>query len=206
MGNLKHAAALAAGFAAVFAAAPVLAADGLPSFQSFGASRAIAAYELSAPGLSGGAVQPEIEAVLSGSTFRPSASGLPATASSILLAPNLALDSGRGVDIASCFTARSGAASPFLSAVTAPYLALANGGRYAGVTFMPTDTLRVRFGAAVNDERLDRFRFDAGAPVGPLALTYDASQSKSLLGGLSFGISSWLGLDVTAIALQRTGL
>ena len=206
MGNSRHAAVLAAGFAAVFAAAPVLAADPSPSLQSFGASRAISAYELSAPGVSGGAVQPEIDALLSGSTRRLTAPGLPAMASSVLLAPNLSLDAGRGVDIASRFTSRNDNASPFLSAVTAPYLALANGGRYAGVTYVPADNLRVRLGAAVDDERLDRFRFDAGAPVGPLALTYDASQSKSLLGGLSFDLSSALGLDVTAIATQHTGL
>lgn len=206
MGYFKHAAVLAAGFAAMFMAAPVLAADSMPSLQSFGASRAISAYELSAPGLSGGAVQPAIEALLSGSTLRPSVPGLPAMASSVLLAPNLALDGGRGLDIASRFTSRNDSASPFLSAVTAPYLALANGGRYAGVTYVPADNLRVRLGAAMNDERLDRFRFDAGAPVGPLALTYDASQSRSLLGGLSFDVSSALGLDVTAIASQRTGL
>ena len=206
MGYFKHAAVLAAGFAAVFAAAPVLAAEQLPSLQSFGASRAISAYELSAPGLSGGAVQPEIDALLSGSTRRLTAPGLPAMASSVLLAPNLALDGARGADIASRFTSRNDNASPFLSAVTAPYLALANGGRYAGVTYVPADNLTVRLGTAVNDERLDRFRFDAGAPTGPLALTYDASQSKSLLGGLSFDVSSALGLDVTAIASQRSGL
>jgi len=204
MGKLKHTAVLAAGFAAVIAAAPVLAAP--PSLQSFGASRAISAYELSAPGLSGGAVQQEIEALLSGGTFRPSAPGLPPVASSALLAPNLALDTARGLDIATRFTSRGDIASPFLSAVTAPYLALANGGRYAGVTYVPADNLRVRLGAAFGDERLDRFRFDAGAPVGPLALTYDASQSKSLLGGLSFDLSDALGLDVTAIAAQRSGL
>jgi hypothetical protein len=206
MGNFKHAAVLAAGFAAAFAAAPVLAADPLPSLQSFGASRAISAYELSAPGVSGGAVQPAIEALLSGSTRRLTAPGLPAMASSVLLAPNLSLDGGRGIDIASRFTSRNDSASPFLSAVTAPYLALANGGRYAGVTYVAADNLTVRLGAAMNDERLDRFRFDAGAPEGPLALTYDASQSKSLLGGLSFDVSSALGLDVTAIASQRSGL
>ena len=206
MGNFKHTAVLAAGVAAVFAAAPVLAADRTPSLQSFGASRAISAYELSAPGLSGGAVEPAIEALLSGSTIRPSAPGLPAVAASVLLAPNLALDAGRGVDIASRFTAHNDTSSPFLSAVTAPYLALANGGRYAGITYVPADNLRVRLGASFGDERLDRFRFDPSAPVGPLALTYDASQSKSLLGGLSFDLSSALGLDVTAIASERTGL
>jgi hypothetical protein len=170
MGHFKHAAVLAAGLAAMFMAAPVLAADSMTSLQSFGASRAISTYELSASGVSGGAVQPAIEALLSGSTLR------------------------------------NDTVSPFLSAVTAPYLALANGGRYAGVTYVPADNLRVRLGAAVNDERLDRFRFDAGAPVGPLALTYDASQSRSLLGGLSFDLSNALGVDLTAIASQHSGL
>jgi hypothetical protein len=206
MGNFKHAAVLAAGFAAVFAAAPVLAADRAPSLQSFGASRAVSAYELSAPGLSGGAVQPTVEALLSGSTLTIAATGAPSLASSSMLAPNLALDSARGVDIASRFTNYGSAASPFLSAVTAPYLTLANGGRYTGVTFAPADNLRVRLGTAISDERLDRFRFDASAPTGPLALTYDASQSKSLLGGLSFDVSSALGLDVTGIASERSGL
>ena len=206
MGKVRHTAVLAAGFAAVFAAAPVLAADRSPSLQSFGASRAISAYELSAPGVSGGAVQSEIEALLSGSTIRPAAPGLPMVASSTLLAPDLALDTARGLDIATRFTSRNEAVSPFLSAVTAPYLALANGGRYAGVTYVPADNLRVRLGAAFGDERLDRFRFDAGAPTGALALTYDASQSKSLLGGLSFDVTNALGLDVTAIASERSGL
>jgi len=206
MGKFRHTAVLAAGFAAICMAAPVLAADLSPSLQSFGASRAISAYELSAPGVSGGAVQPEISALLSGSTFRPSAPGLPPVASSTLLANNLALDAARGVDIASRLTLRGDNVSPFLSAVTAPYLALANGGRYAGLTYVPADNLRVRLGAAFGDERLDRFRFDASAPTGPLALTYDASQSKSLLGGLSFDVTSALGLDVSAIASQHTGL
>ena len=206
MGKFKHTAVLAAGVAAAFAAVPVLAADLSPSLQSFGASRAISAYELSAPGLSGGAVQPEIDALLSGSTFRPTAPGLPAIASSTLISPRLALDAGRGIDIATRFTGGSDSVSPFLSAVTAPYLALANGGRYAGVTYVPADNLRVRLGASFGDERLDRFQFDPAAPKGPLALTYDASQSKSLLGGLSFDISGALGLDVTAIASERSGL
>jgi len=207
MGNSRHTAVVAAAFAAVFTAEPVLAADLTPSLQSFGASRAISAYELSAPGLSGGAVQPEIDALLSGSTaMKPSAPGLPPVAASTLLAPNLALDAGGGIDIASRFISRGDSVSPFLSAVTAPYLALANGGRYAGITYVPADNLRVRLGASFGDERMDRFRFDAGAPVGPLALTYDASQNKSLLGGLSFDVSNALGLDVTAIASQRSGL
>jgi hypothetical protein len=205
MGNFKHAAVLAAGFAAAFAAAtPVLADDRAPSLQSFGASRAISAYELSAPGMSGGAVQPTIAASLSGNSLTLAAA--PSLVSSTLLSSNLALDSGRGLDIASRFTSYGDAASPFLSAVTAPYLALANGGRYTGVTFAPADNLHMRFGVASSNERLDRFQFDAAAPTGPLALTYDASQSKSLLGGLSFDLSRALGLDVTGIVSERSGV
>jgi hypothetical protein len=207
MGNFRHTAVLAAGFAALFgAAAPLLAADRTPSLQSFGASRAISAYELSAPALSGGAVQTTVAASLSGSTLSITALPGSSLASSALLTSDLALDFGNGLDIASRFTNYGSAASPFLSAVTAPYLSLANGGRYTGVTFVPADNLRLRLGAVINSERLDRFQFDASAPTGPLALTYDASQSKSLLGGLSFDVSSALGLDVTAIASERSGI
>ena len=205
MGYFRHAAVLAAGLAALFvAAAPVRAADRSPSLQSFGASRAISAYELSAPALSGGDVQTTVAASLLGSNLVIAAPS--PLASSAMLAPNLALDFGNGLDIASRFTNYGSAVSPFMSAVTAPYLSLANGGRYTGVTFAPADNLRMRFGAAIDSDRLDRFHFGPGAPAGPLALTYDASQSRSLLGGLSFDITSALGLDVTAIASDRSGI
>jgi hypothetical protein len=210
MGNFKHAAVLTAGLAAIcMAAAPVLADDHTLSLQSFGASRTISAYELSAAGLSGGAVQPSVTASLSGTNPALADLTLAGTstsplASSVLLSPSLALDFGKGLDVANRFSGNS--ASPFLSAVTAPYTALANGGRYTGITLVPADNLRIRLGAAFNDERLDRFNFDASAPTGPLALTYDASQSKTLLGGLSFDLSSAFGVDVTGVASQRSGI
>jgi len=210
MGSFKHTAVFAAGLAVLcVAAAPVLAADRTLTLQSFGASRTISAYELSAAGLSGGAVQTTVIASLSGTN--PALAGLAdasSLSSNILLSPSLALDFGKGLDIAARFSSYDGggAASPFLSAVTAPYTALADGGRYTGVTFVPADNLRIRLGAAFSDERLDRFQFDSGAPSGPLALTYDASQSRSLLGGLSFDLSSAFGVDVTGIASQRSGI
>jgi hypothetical protein len=205
MALLKRTAVFAAGVAAVFAAAPLYAADHTPSLQSFGASHAISAYELSAPGVSGGAVEPAVTAALGGNLMI-AGPNMSSFASSAVLAPNLSLDLGKNIDLASRLTNYNGAASPFLSSLTTPYLALANGGRYAGLTFVPSDHLRIRLGASVNDERMDRFRFDASAPTGPLALTYDASQSRSLLGGLSFDVSSALGLDVTAIASEHSGL
>jgi hypothetical protein len=210
MGSFKHTAVLAAGLAVFcMAAAPVFAADRTLTLQSFSDSRTISAYELSAAGLSGGAVQPSVTASLSGTN--PALANIAATnaaplSSSLLLSPSLALDFGKGLDIAARFSSYDSAASPFLSAVTAPYTALADGGRYTGITFVPADNLRIRLGAAFNDERLDRFHFDSGAPTGPLALTYDASQSRSLLGGLSFDLSNAFGVDVTGIASQRSGI
>jgi hypothetical protein len=207
MGYLRHTAVWAAGVAvALVAAVPVLAADHNPSLRSFGAARAVSAYELSAPGVSGGAVESTVVASLSGSSLSLDAPAPSPFASSALLQSNLAVDLGKGLDIATRFTTYDNSTSPFLSAVTAPYLALANGSRYAGITFTPTDNMRVRLGAAFSDERLDRFRFDPGAPTGPLALTYDASQSKSLLGGLSLDLSNTLGVDLTAIASEHSGL
>jgi hypothetical protein len=201
MGKVAYAAVIAAGFAAVSAAAagPVRAAHLSPSLQSFSTAKAISAYELSASGVAGGDVQTSVATVLTGSPLGLTA---PSFASSMLLGPNLALDSGRGLDLANRFTGRN---EP-LSAVTAPYLALANGARYSGLTFASSDKLRVRAGVAVASDRLDRFRFDAGAPTGPLALTYDASQSQSLLGGIAFDPSRSLGFDLSAIANQRSGV
>jgi hypothetical protein len=200
MKKIAHTAVLAAGFAAVSVALPAHAADLSPSLQSFATARAISAYELSAPGVAGGDVQTGVATTLTGSPF-----GLtpPSFASSALLGPNLALDSGRGLDLAGRFT---GAAQPFLSAVNAPYLAMANGGRYSGVTFVPSENLRMRAGVSISSERLDRFTFDSSAPKGPLALTYDASQSKSLLGGISLDVSRTLGLDLEGIVNERSGV
>src|SRR3954467_8347420 len=176
MKKIAHAAVLAAGFAAVSVAMPAHAADLSPSLQSFGTAKAISAYELSATGMAGGDVQAGVATTLTGSPLGLTA---PSFASSALLGPHLALDGGQGLDLAARFTGHD---QPFLSAVTAPYLSLANGGRYTGVTFMPDADLRLRAGVAISSDRLDRFKFDAGAPTGPLALTYDASESKSLLG------------------------
>lgn len=200
MGKVARAAVIAVGFAAVSVAAlGARAADLSPSLQSFSTAKVISAYELSASGIAGGDVQTSVATMLTGS---PTGLSAPSFASSMLLGPNLALDSGRGLDLANRFTGRE---QP-LSAVTAPYLALANGARYSGLTFAPSEKLRVRAGVAVSSDRLDRFRFDAGAPTGPLALTYDASQSQSLLGGISFDPSRGLGFDLSAITNQRSGV
>lgn len=210
MTKFTRAAVIAAGLVAVSAAGTLARADVSPSLTSFGASKAMSSYELSASGVTGYALQPVVAASLDGSGARLEniAYGvtLSSFAASTVLTPNLALDTGYGLDIAARFSDYSGAQSPFLTPVNAPYLGLANGGRYAGVTFAPASNLRVRLGSSIASERLDSFHFDAGAPTGNLALTYDASQTRSLLGGVSWDITGALGLDVTGISANRSGI
>jgi hypothetical protein len=214
MTKFARAAVIAAGFAAVSAVSTLARAqdtsNASPSLTSFGASKAISSYALSAGGVTGYELQPVVAASLdrSGARLENIAYGvtLSSFAASTALAPNLALDTGYGLDIASRFSDYSGTSSPFLTPVNAPYLGLANGGRYAGVTFVPASNLRVRLGSSINSERLDSFHFDPAAPRGNLALTYDASQTRSLLGGVSWDITGALGLDVTGISASRSGV
>jgi hypothetical protein len=207
MKKLARTAVWAVGVAVVSAMAmPVLArADDLPpSLRSFAEAQAASAYELS-PG-AGFSLRANSAASLTSVSSLPLAVRNDAFVISTPLSPNLSLDSGRRLDVATRFTNYDGAAQPFLSPVNAPYLALANGGRYTGVTFVPASNLKMRLGASINSERLDRFNFDPIAPSGPLALSYDASQSRSILGGVSWDITSAIGFDVTAISSERSGV
>jgi hypothetical protein len=199
MTRLSRAAVFAVGLAVAFATAlPVStrarAADLPPSLRSFGAAKAISAYELSADGVAGVSLQPHLA---DSSSF----------AASTVLSPNLALDAGRGLDIAARFGNYDDAASPFLSSVDAPFLGLANGGRYSGATFVPAANLRMRVGAALNSERLDHFAFDPITAVsGNMPLTYEPSQTRSLLAGLSYDISTSAGIDISGISSSRSGV
>jgi hypothetical protein len=216
-----RAAMIAAGLFAVCAAGAGARADSpSPTLRSFGEAKAISAYELSAAGVAGFSLEPEVAASFGNSAARlataaygvPLGLGHPYYASSTVLNGDLgigklALDIGRGVDVANRFTGFDGSASPFLSPVTSPFLGLANGGRYAGLTLLPTSGLRVRLGASLNSERLDRFTFDPiSASTPALGLLYDPSQTQSLLAGLSWDISGATGIDVNAIAADRSGV
>lgn len=211
MKRSKRTAVTAAGLVVACAAAlpaftlGAFAADNSPSLQSFSAAKAASAYELSAPGMTDGGLEIGLSPSLSAGELLPGA-GATSFVTSTILSPQLALDSGAGIDVASRFTASNDGLQPFLSAVSAPFLSLANGSRYSGFTFVPAPNLRLRAGVAINSERLDEFRFDPGAPPGPLTLTYDASQSNSLLAGLSWDVSSALGLNMSAISAQRSGI
>ena len=204
MRKLGHSAVLAVGFAAAFAAAvPARAAEPPLSLRSFGAGQARSSHELSADGL---LLQPQIAAPFANRSGLFASEPMPAFAASTMLSPNMALDVAKGMDIGTRFSSYDRALSPFLSAVTAPYLDLANGGRYTGVTLLPSDSVKLRLGASVNSERLDRFHFDPLMTSGNLALSYDPSQTRSLLGGLSWDISRAIGLDVSGISAERSGV
>ena len=212
-----RAAIFAAGLAAMFAGgarADSLSPSLSPSLRSFGESKAISAYELSATGVAGFALQPEVTAAFSGSAAQlnsaaygtPLSLSQPNFASSTVLSPHLALDAARGMDIARRFSG-DGSPSPFLSPVNSPFLGVADGGRYLGVTFVPITALRVRLGSSLNSERLDQFAFDPVSATTPmLGLLYDPSQTQSLLAGLSWDISGATGIDVNAIAASRSGV
>ena len=207
MRKFGHSAVLAVGFAVAFAAAVPARAAELPlSLQSFGAGKARSSHELSVDGVAGFSLQPQVAAALGYRSGLFAGEPVPAFASSTVLSPNLALDVAKGMDIGTRFSSYDSAPSPFLSAVTAPYLDLANGGRYTGVTLLPSDDVKLRLGASINSERLDRFRFDPILTSGNLALSYDPSQTRSLLAGLSWDISRAIGLDVSGISAERSGV
>ena len=175
----------AAGLAALAAGSAVgaRAADIAPSLVSFSAARPMDAAPV---GLL---------------AAMPGSNGL---ASSLLLSPRAALDSGFNLDVSQRFMAFDAAPSPFVSAVTAPYLGLADGGRYAGLTLLAGKDLHVRLGSSVRADRLDRFSFGPAAPAGLPQL--QAGQSQSLLAGIGYDITNWAGLGLTAISNLRSGI
>ena len=110
MKRSRRAAVVAAGLAvASVAALPLfaraaLAADQSLSLESFSTAKALSAYELSAPGVADGSLQSSLAGPLAVNGLAQ-ATGIPAIASSTLLSSNLALDSGRGLDVAQRFLA-----------------------------------------------------------------------------------------------------
>ncbi len=140
-----------------------------------------------------------------GSPLMRDAFGASSFASSTLLAPDLALDAGRNLDIGTRFDNYSGAASPFMSVVTAPYLGLANGGRYAGFTYTPNDAFTMRFGASLNSDWLNGFTIDPYSTSNG-ALASQTSYTRSLMAGMSLNVTDYLGFGVNAISSSREGV
>jgi len=177
---------------AAFAAGPGLAAPTVSnsSVTSFGAPRQLTASELaSLPGLAS-ATRDSGPLVLPG-----------AFAASRALSPTLALDSGYRLDLSTRFTAFDGAPAPLLSGGSS-FLSLADGGRYAGITYAPISAFQMRFGVSAWNSRLDNVTFDAAAATG-LPFAQDRSSVSSVLAGLSWNPAEWVSLGVNAISSFR---
>jgi hypothetical protein len=122
------------------------------------------------------------------------------TANSQALSPRLALDTGYNLDVGTRFPGDA-AASPLIGS---SLLGLANGGHYAGLTYMSDADLRLRLGVSMRNDRLDNFAFTPTATAG-LPLAFDRSQNQSLLAGASYTVADWMALGVNAFDSIRTG-
>ena len=122
-------------------------------------------------------------------------------AASLPLSSSFALDSGFNTDVAQRFANFDALKSPLLDNATV--LALANGGAYAGATWMPSATLHLRAGASLRNNRLDSFSFNPVSSFLPSAA--DTSQSRSLLAGATWDLSDWSAIGLTAVHTEQSG-
>lgn len=125
---------------------------------------------------------------------------------SLVLSPTLALDSAAGGDISQHFLNFADRASPFATPVNAPFMALADGGRYAGFTSLAWPGVTLRFGTSVRSDRLDDFHIVPSADSFALPITEGLSRTRSFLAGLSWNVTNWAGLNVNAISSSREGV
>ena len=174
------------------------------SLTSFGAAPSLAAYRIAPFGF----VTLNAPVSFSYGTFAASpltsfsgSAGRGSFASSLALSPAFALDGGFNADIAQRFNNFDALQSPLLD--NASLLSLANGGAYAGATWMPAATLHLRAGASLRSSRLDSFSFDTLS--GPLPSAFDASQSRSLLAGASWDLNDWSAIGLSAIHTDQAG-
>lgn len=121
---------------------------------------------------------------------------------SVALGKRLAVDTGYGVDLTQRFDNYDGLQSPLLN--NSDYLGLASGGHYLGTTYMPASGLHVRLGASQWSDRRDRLAL-ASVQTG-LPLAYDRGFSQSLLAGVSWDLSDWADIGVTALQNQQRDL
>jgi hypothetical protein len=179
------------------------------SLTSFGTTPSLSAYQLSAPG-----IVPLAQAVsfsksdFTAIPFAASAMGAvpppqDSFAASLALSSNFALDGGYNADVAQRFNNYDSLKSPLLD--SASVLGLANGGAYAGATWMPESGLHLRLGANLRSDRLDNFAFAPGTENAGLPLGFDTARSRSLLAGASFDVSDWAKIGLTAIHNDQLG-
>jgi hypothetical protein len=123
-------------------------------------------------------------------------------AASVALSDRLAIDTGYNVDLSQRFDNYDGVQSPLIT--TAGFTDLASGGHYVGATYMPMSGLHVRLGATQWSDRLDLQALEPAQTGLPLA--FDRGQSQSLLAGVTWDVSNWADLGVSAIRNTQQGL
>jgi hypothetical protein len=176
---------------AAFAAGPAIAAPELvsPAVTSFGASRLLTAQDYAA-------VAARYQTEDRGALTLPGS-----TAASTALSANLALDSGYRLDLSSRFLNFNGVASPLLDDRTS-FLALADAGRYGGLTYVPSPELKLRLGVSAWNGRLDNISADPRLATG-LPFAFDRSSVTSIVAGLSWDASDWASFGIDAISSTR---
>ena len=137
------------------------------SLTSFGAPQTLSSYSSSAAGLVLGPAQTS-----SGNIFAGGVVELPVIyggavqpqsfAASTAININLALDAGYNLDLTQRFDNYDARMSPLFD--QAGFLGLANGGRYAGLTYEPAPDLRLRLGVQYKSNRLDGFALNPRWP------------------------------------------
>ena len=170
---------------AAFAVGPSFAAPA--ALTSFGASLSandLAALAIHAPGT-------DAVSRLQAASFATSAA----------LTPTFALDGGYRIDTARHFTSFEQALDPMRDAGS--FLALADGGRYAGVTYVPNSSLDMRLGASNWTGRFDDVSMD-GAAIG-LPEIYDAAHVNSVLAGVTWNFNEWVGVGFNTVASFQDG-
>jgi hypothetical protein len=176
---------------AAFAAGPVHAAPELvsPAVTSFGATRLLSSQDLAA---------------LAPRPFTQDASALVLPGSfavSTALSSNFAIDAGYRLDLSSRFRNFNGAASPIRNDRTS-FLALADAGRYGGVTYVPSRDLQLRLGVSTWNGRMDNAGVDAVAATG-IPFAFDRGSVSSVVAGLSWNASDWASFGIDAISSTR---
>jgi hypothetical protein len=124
-------------------------------------------------------------------------------AASTALNINLALDTGYNLDLTQRFDNYNGRLSPLLDGTS--FVGLANGGRYAGLTYMPAPDLRLRLGVQLKSNRLDALAYDPALSLQNLPLTWDNGEQRSLLAGMSFDLTDWAGVNLSGIVNEQKG-
>jgi hypothetical protein len=202
MNRCFQAALVAAGLVALAGQAGAVETRLPPSLTAFGASgriMPITATILSESDLRGPVYRTSQDA-LAGDPIRLNTSFGTATkphqfVSSIALSGHLAIDTGYDVNLTQRFDNYDGVQSPLIA--DSGLLGLAGGGHYAGGTYMPTSGLHIRLGANQWSDRTDGLALEPAAIGLPLA--YDNGFSQSLLAGVSWDVSPWADLGLTAL-------